>query len=706
MSLITRQGKGSKLTIEEMDNNLLYLESLSGTSSTSIIPLSKTVWVNLDLTENNAPQRIFKSYADAITWILANNVPSSNNQWQIMLPGGLIPALSVYPWIRISGIAGTTIERLNTEATLTGFGVNYSSIVINAQILELNVTTENGYLALSNCKISNTVSNGLPNPVYLIAENCFFFGGDFADYNFYENRGSRYFALSGPITNCWGSFNNCYGMVIGNMEGSAKSDIIGGILELTNPCKGTLRIYGSYINNPVVTELVATSDIKLINSFSAGLKITMVDGSQLETEQISPNISVIGDTSGWVHNGEKYNNANSRLASTDVDSAITELATVKAIPVTYIELVALRDASKLIVGQQYRITDYEFTTTQANTQSAGNVFDIIVTADSVNTLNENARAVQHDGDTYFDNANLAAWQLKYSLDNDDTKFAWADTVTGKGVIWQMIDEWNNDLPYDFKNAQFYRAAADVSYIDAEDYYYTFAYLYDGSFVDFSVRGNFDLTEDNTGGIGKYCHNNKIDCYQQQFVVGDGAAQLLNNIVFYSNNEWFINGVYDNSFGVDCRDNTFYIDRLTNNILGSIIFDNIIGTNFNNNTIGTNFNNNTIGTNFNNNTIGNDFKNNTIGNELFKTIFGDNCQHNTISNKINGTTSDKIITFGDGITMCTIQDFAFGVLASNLDLSAATHIRAAYNTTIYKDKTLGVRLSYYDNDILTYAAVTY
>lgn len=40
MSLITRQGKGSKLTIEEMDNNLLYLESLSGTSSTSIIPPS------------------------------------------------------------------------------------------------------------------------------------------------------------------------------------------------------------------------------------------------------------------------------------------------------------------------------------------------------------------------------------------------------------------------------------------------------------------------------------------------------------------------------------------------------------------------------------------------------------------------------------------------------------------------------------------
>src|ERR1035437_2580010 len=35
MSLITRQGKGSKLTIQEMDGNLLYLQSLSGSTSQS-----------------------------------------------------------------------------------------------------------------------------------------------------------------------------------------------------------------------------------------------------------------------------------------------------------------------------------------------------------------------------------------------------------------------------------------------------------------------------------------------------------------------------------------------------------------------------------------------------------------------------------------------------------------------------------------------
>lgn len=103
---------------------------------------------------------------------------------------------------------------------------------------------------------------------------------------------------------------------------------------------------------------------------------------------------------------------------------------------------------------QYRITDYACTTTQENTKSAGHPFDIIVTADSENTLNEKARAIQHEGDTYFADCDLSAWKIWYCLDNDATRFAWADSVNGKGVIYRMIDEWNNDVPYDFKNIMY------------------------------------------------------------------------------------------------------------------------------------------------------------------------------------------------------------------------------------------------------------
>ena len=139
--------------------------------------------------------------------------------------------------------------------------------------------------------------------------------------------------------------------------------------------------------------------------------------------------------------------------------------------ISYTELVALRDGSKLIAGQMYRITDYVTTTAQENTRSAGHQFDVIVTADNENTLNEVARACLHDGDTYFSEAgaNLAAWQIWYSLDNDAERFAWADAENGKGVIYRMIDEWNNDIPYDFKNILF--VDMKNSKISAEANYY-------------------------------------------------------------------------------------------------------------------------------------------------------------------------------------------------------------------------------------------
>ena len=98
------------------------------------------------------------------------------------------------------------------------------------------------------------------------------------------------------------------------------------------------------------------------------------------------------------------------------------------VEITYDELKTLRDDAQLIPGRQYRIIDYITTTSQENTKSAKHQFDIIVTADDNNILNENAKAIQHKGNTYFANSNLAAWELKYSLDNDVNKYAWGDII--------------------------------------------------------------------------------------------------------------------------------------------------------------------------------------------------------------------------------------------------------------------------------------
>ena len=105
------------------------------------------------------------------------------------------------------------------------------------------------------------------------------------------------------------------------------------------------------------------------------------------------------------------------------------IATGPIIEILYDELVNLRDNSKLIPGQQYRITNYITTTTQKDTISAGHQFDIIVTAINSYTLSEDAKAIQNDADGYFDDYNLEAWELKYCIDNDINRFAWAGNKT-------------------------------------------------------------------------------------------------------------------------------------------------------------------------------------------------------------------------------------------------------------------------------------
>ena len=117
----------------------------------------------------------------------------------------------------------------------------------------------------------------------------------------------------------------------------------------------------------------------------------------------------------------------------------------KAVSITYAALKALRDGGTLLQGQYYRITDYVTTVNGAtitNARSAGHPFDLIVRADSVSTLNEQAWAVRHDGDTYFKDARLEAWQLKYRLDNVQWSKQAGTYVTDEdnGYTFQVIGD--------------------------------------------------------------------------------------------------------------------------------------------------------------------------------------------------------------------------------------------------------------------------
>lgn len=294
-------------------------------------------------------------------------------------------------------------------------------------------------------------------------------------------------------------------------------------------------------------------------------------------------------------------------------SALEQNGQIKLIKkVTYAELKAMRDNGELGVGHLYRIADYVTTTVQSQTKSAGHPFDVIVLAISHNELSHIARAIAHEGDTYFDGNDLGAWELWYDLDNDTTKYGWADAKNGKGVIYRMIDEKLNDCPYDFKNVLFYnnKLTTDTT---ADKYYYTFSYVVSGKLYDGTVEKQV-----------ADCYGNSMGVYIL------GKKKTLNSNVWQNsyfghgcNNNILGKNCYINTFGHSCNNNIFK-DNCVSNTLGNFCASNTINDDCYGNTFGHTCEYNTLWKNCNCNTLKNSCSNNTIWN---------NCKYNTIGENI-------------------------------------------------------------------------
>ena len=380
----------------------------------------------------------------------------------------------------------------------------------------------------------------------------------------------------------------------------------------------------------------------------------------------------------------------------DIEETSVNLENMES--VTYSELNSKRDDGELFPGKHYRITDYVTTTSQENTQSAGHQFDVVVLALDESTLSENAHAMLHDGDTYFstNGADLNAWGLKYCLDNDTDRFAWADSVNGKGVIYYMKDEWNNECPYDFKNIQFKRWAITKTNASSDDPFnnryvginndgeilpngydipddndFKWLYTFSGQSASWDEENDSiiypdDITRDteiydlsnvdmhgfyneNTDPVG--CSNNIIKEYYggRNFAVN---TLTLNNIIFTG---WFIDvetlpsnyeelygdGIFEmmsvpfsNTFENECYNNTF----------GNNAYGNTFGNYFQYNTFGNDFQYNTFGNGCGSNTFGNYFQYNTFGNSCFSNTFGNRCYNNSFGNAVNHVTFSKDYTY--------------------------------------------------------------
>lgn len=458
------------------------------------------------------------------------------------------------------------------------------------------------------------------------------------------------------------------------------------------------------------------------------------------------------------------------------------------IEVKWQELKDKRDNGELIPGSLYRITDYNCTTTQENTQSAGHQFDIVLLALSENKLAEEGWAMMNesniydvtfdDGVTkkcyiyctsieynfwnvvevdtmlgwdevqdieinedtktaivgveygeggyaenltynYFQNSNLSAWKVWYCLDNDTARFAWADngetpqivdpdgTYTrepseditslglyawedkvgtlgvvytkteypkvgdwnydnvgdfnlsigavagfGRGVIYRLIDEFNNDIKYDFKNIQFKRKLTDGQY-DAngiETWCYTLNIWYNAMCQDASIVGN-TLPNDEGYVVGVY--DNKFGYATAYDLSLEGvstfAFALGDNVVLSFDDAGYYVGIESNTIGNGFNSNT----------IGNGFSYNTIGNHFGGNIIGDDFTSNTIGNAFTINTIESGFTANVIGNYFGGNKIRGNFDTNTIGNAFNNKTINSNTTYknygNNGVELATKND---------------------------------------------------
>lgn len=147
----------------------------------SVIATNNTCWVNTTLETSNPTLRLFKNYADALSWIIANGSPSEENPWQIILPAGNVGNIIISnAFIRIVGNQNTYIQNLSSTLEFSLMNI-ITSLIMNVNIA--NITSHrNTLIALDNCKVFNIAfETVIPDnvPGYLFAVNSTFLSGDF-----------------------------------------------------------------------------------------------------------------------------------------------------------------------------------------------------------------------------------------------------------------------------------------------------------------------------------------------------------------------------------------------------------------------------------------------------------------------------------------------------------------------------------------------
>ena len=356
--------------------------------------------------------------------------------------------------------------------------------------------------------------------------------------------------------------------------------------------------------------------------------------------------------------------------------------------IAWSDLKAKRDAGELIPGMQYRITDYDFTTTEEDTDSVHLSFDIIVIADSESTLNENARAAHHQyearEETLTGAIKLYKTDIEGYADEVDTEdyFLLSGMVDIDGTIYYRYDKYENEGgTYENTGRYILLESIDLDSLGVrldnpltpvgegtyvEDGVYTshsedsiVAYengtvtvspkhpLDDRDIASWELKYTLDnikhSSADGTGTIlymkdefRNECNYDFINarfkvyeitaCPKSPNLVGTYAIKAGSPGITYGTNSKFVP-----TFGSNNHDNVIKYDGLAKIVFGSGCHDNTFGSGCYSNTFGSGCYSNTFDSGCDSNTFGPDCHDNTFGNNCDNNTFGNKCRYNSFGN---------------------------------------------------------------------------
>jgi uncharacterized delta-60 repeat protein len=272
MTLITREGKGSKITMDEMDSNLNYLESLGVTNVTlqdDTITFERESGINLQVnTDNNLP--ITKTIIGSIETENDTVVYKGILNYKFDEPSNSIPLIYV-------DSSKVEIKDISVE-----YGKSYYISASIISFLSNELTTDQLYCGLfSNIDYGNPfiTGTGFNNPVSSIvvkSDGKILVGGSFTSYNGVESNKIIQLNSDGSKDTSFvigTGFNNEIRSIILQLDGKI---LVGGgftsyngvsssyIIRLNSDgSKDTSFVIGTGFNN-VVSSIVLQSDGKIL----------------------------------------------------------------------------------------------------------------------------------------------------------------------------------------------------------------------------------------------------------------------------------------------------------------------------------------------------------------------------------------------------------------------------------------------------------